>query len=135
MWSKNRTAFFMAFLLGRRGASRPLVGVVVQLADDRGRARCPGGQVVTAVPVAAQLPRLAQRVERAGDLAAVFAAQRLHTAGIEHRPGLKRLLDRLEARRALEHLRRAAGHGDLTLAPQRPRAIESGLRAGAPAVG
>src|SRR5262249_20332190 len=108
-------------------ASRPFVRIVIELADDRGDALLARHEVVPPVAVAPELAVLAQRVERAGDLAAVLAAERLDHVGVEHRAGGERLLDRLEARRPGEHLGGAARVVDLALAPERPRAVEADL--------
>src|SRR5690349_14142546 len=97
-----------------RCISRPFVGIAVELADDAGDAGPRLRQVVAAVPVAAEAPFLPQAVERAGDLAAVVAADRLDDVGVEHRRRGERLLNRLEPRRALEQLGGAAGHGNLS---------------------
>src|ERR1700688_1207442 len=89
--------------------SRPLVGIVVELADNAGGSGLRCGEVIAPVAVAAELALLAQRIERASDLAPILAADPFDDVGVEHRPGPQRLLDRLEACRALEHLGRAAG--------------------------
>src|ERR1051325_6831881 len=114
---------------GLHGDSRPLVRVVIHFADDRGDALLAGDEVIAPVAVAAEAAVLAQRVERAGDVAAVLAAERLDHVGVEHRPGGERLLDRLEARRAGEHLGGAARPIDLARAAEPPRAGETQLLA------
>src|SRR5882762_2054843 len=117
-----------------RPSSGPLVGIVVELADDRGYARLGRNQVISAVPVAAEAAALAQCIERAGDLASVVAAERLDHIRIEHRPGRERLLDRLEARRTGKDLGGASRVGDLAGAAETPGAVEARLGAGLAAV-
>src|SRR5712671_3148456 len=90
--------------------------------------------MIAAVAIAAEPSVLPQLVEPAGDLAAVAAADRLDQVGIEHRRGGERLLDVLEAGRALETLGRAAGQWNLAVAAERLGAVEARLRSGPPSL-
>src|SRR3977135_3239407 len=113
-----------------RPSSGPFVGIVIELTDDRGHAGLARNEMISAIAIAAEAAALAQRIERARDLASVVAAERLDDIGIEHRSGCERLLDRLEARRAGKDLGGASRVGDLAGAAETPGAVEARLGAG-----
>src|SRR5271155_1173148 len=113
---------------------RPGIRVVIKLADDASESGLGLAEVIAAVAVAAKTPGLAQFVDRAGDFAAVLAAERFDDVGVEHRTRAERLLDGLIAGRALEHLGGAARERQLAVAAERSGAVEAGFGAGAPAV-
>src|SRR6201996_9539118 len=98
---------------------RAFVGIVIKLADDAGRAGFRGVQMIAAVAIAAEPPGLAQFVERAGDFAAVIAADALDDVGIKHRRRGERLLDVLITRRPFEDFGGAAGERNLAVAAER----------------
>src|ERR1700693_2657633 len=85
---------------GSSRGSRSRIRVVIKLADDAGQSGLGLAEVIAAVAVAAKTPALAQFVDRAGDFAAVLAAERFDDIGVEHRTRAERLLDGLIARRA-----------------------------------
>src|SRR5262249_61543007 len=99
--------------------SRPLVGIGVELADDGGDARLRAREMVAAVAVAREPAGLTQRIQCAGDLAAVVAADGLDDVGVEHRGGRERELDGLKARRAGKHLCGAPAQRNLAFTAER----------------
>src|SRR6516162_624180 len=90
--------------------------------------------MISAVAIAAETAGLAQFLERAGDFAAVVAADSFDNVRIEHGRRRQRLLDVLIARAALKCLGGASRQRDLSVAAERFGAIETGFGAGAAAI-
>src|SRR5262249_31328446 len=91
-------------------------------------------QVITAVAVATETTGLAQRIERAGDLASVIAADPLDDVGVEHRPGAERVLDGLKASGAIKYFGGAAGERDFMAAAEGIGHVETSLGPGAQSI-
>src|SRR2546425_6359705 len=90
--------------------------------------------MITAVAIATETPALPQRIQPAGDLASVIAADRLDDVGIEHRRRCERLLDGLEASGAPEDLGRTSRQRNLAVPAEWLGAVESRLGPGPPTV-